>query len=658
MIIAAVSGTYCTPIWPRIVLVLVNIRVLTVVNRGLWVGLVSWAALAAGRPWSVEDLWDCRTASDPQITADGRSVVFVEGWIDRESDRRYSSLRLVSAEGKNLRALTEGARQDTSPRWSPDGTRIAYLSARNGSAQIYVRQVAGGMETQITHREPGPRALAWSPDGGSIAFTAPVTSQREPPAWAPPALLGRLLPAARSYLQVFVVSAAGGAERQLTAGEFDRVGEPVWMPDGRQILASWSAAADDPLAGDDLYAIRVSDGRARRLTEHPGRNIEAVASPDGSKIAYVAADARAQSYTTSKLYVMNADGSRNKILSGLLDRDARRPQWSSDSRTVYFLADDRGSTHVYAARNDATVRQVTAGGGRLRGFSLADDGHAASVRSTLAAPVAIVSFAVDVHSEITTLASLNDTLVAGRDNGPVEEIVYPSGGNHIQGWIVKPPGFDGSKKYPLVLDILEGPGRMYGAEWNGRAQILAAHGFVVLCVNARGAAGYGEQFGNLLPTRFPGDDYEDLMRGVDYVITQGYVDERALMLSGGLTAAWALGHTDRFAAAVVRRPVVDWATDVATRPDGANRAALWMHALPWEDRQQYVERSPLFFAQNFRTPTLILAGESDPESDQLLFALRMKKVDAALIRFPQIERPGDAIAELESTLRWMERSRK
>src|SRR5207253_2821758 len=187
----------------------------------------------------------------------------------------------------------------------------------------------------------------------------------------------------------------------LSSGDFDHGGEPVWMPDGQQILSSWLPDPDDPLRGDEIYAIRASDGRVQRLTNHPGPDEHPVPSPDGSKIAYVAADYKAQSYVTRKLYVMNADGSRVRVLSGLLDRDARNPQWSSDSRTVYFLAGDRGSTRVYGARNDGTLRQAISRPGRLRGFSLADDGRAVSVRSTLTAPVEVVTFAVDVPSEVT-----------------------------------------------------------------------------------------------------------------------------------------------------------------------------------------------------------------------------------------------------------------
>jgi acylaminoacyl-peptidase len=363
--------------------------------------------------------------------------------------------------------------------------------------------------------------------------------------------------------------------------------------------------------------------------------------------------ANPQSYSVRRLYVMNADGSRVKLLSGLLDRDPVALQWSSDSRTVYFLADDRGSTHVYAVRNDGTVRQVTSAPERLNGFSLSDNGRAVSVRSSALEAGNVVTFTVDHVSQAITLTSPNEHLLAERDMSSVEEVKYEPGGQTVQGWVVKPAGFDASKKYPLLLDIRDDPRAMYGVDFNLRAQVFAAHGFVVLCMNPRGAPGYGEIFGNLLHSGFPGDDYDDLMHGVDLVMSKGFVDPMRVSVVGGLVAAWAIGHTDRFRAAVTRRPVADWVTDVATRPDGEYRAKAWMGAMPWEDPDQYRKRSPIFFAQNFKTPTLVLAGDPDPESDELYFALRERKVDAALLRMGSSEKPSEWILELDAILAWL-----
>jgi acylaminoacyl-peptidase len=193
---------------------------------------------------------------------------------------------------------------------------------------------------------------------------------------------------------------------------------------------------------------------------------------------------------------------------------------------------------------------------------------------------------------------------------------------------------------------------MCGVEFPLRAQIFAARGFVVLCVNPRGTPGYGEDFGNLLRTRFPGDDFDDLMRGVDAAIAKGGIDPHRVALSGGLLAAWAIGHTDRFVAAVVRRPIADWTSAVALAPDGYRRAA-WMGAMPWDDPSQYVQHSPIFFAQNFKTPTLVMGD--DVESRELYFALQARKVESALVRLADDGKPATKVLELETELGWLER---
>lgn len=611
--------------------------------------LILFAAtlFAARQPFTADDRWGWRSASDPRISADGQWIVYVEGWNDRTADAAFANLWIVSSDGKTRRPFTEGNWRDHYPRWSPDGKRIAWLSSRTGRQHIRVRPLEAGPETQIATDGQVPLNLAWSPDGDRIAFTARVPAKLEPPAWAPAALLPRLSRPEEGHVQLFVVPISGGAARRVSIGDFDYHGEPTWMPDGQSILASRDDGA--------IYALSLSGGPARQVTHEPGRNEDPSPSSDGSKIAWLAAGPRQQSYVIHKLYVMNADGSRVKMLGGALDRDPVAPQWSSDSRTVYFLADDRGATHVYAARNDGAVRQVTSAVERLTGFSLADNGRAVAVRSSATEAGDVVSFTVDHVSQPVTLASPNDRLLADRDIGAVEGLSYDSSGNAIQAWIVKPPRFDASRKYPLLLDIRDDPREMYGVDFNLRAQIFAANGYVVLCVNPRGTPGSGEQFGNLLHSRFPGDDYDDLMRGVDVVVSKGYVDPKRLVVVGGLLAAWTIGHTDRFRAAVARRPIADWTVDVATAPDGLERALRWMGAMPWDDPEQYWKHSPIYFAQNFKTPTLVLAGEVDPGSEELYFALRAKKVDAALVRMGPGEKPSESVLEMNTILAWLGR---
>jgi acylaminoacyl-peptidase len=601
------------------------------------------AAMSAARiPCSPGDLWEFRTAAEARIRPNGRWVLYRETWNDRETGAEYSNLRMVSSDGREWRAYTEGKWRDWSPRWSGDGARVAWLSDRSGQPQIYIRGFDSRAETRLTSGDAVPLAFSWSAEGDAIAFTARVAVRAELPAWAPPAILEFLRrPEERSAL--FVVPAAGGAAREIPTGGAACRGGPSWSLDGKSLFAA---------CGSGIWQLLTGGGAPRQLTRDAGVYDSPIVSPDGGRIAYLFAEAKPQSYTVRKLYVMNADGTRVRALSGSLDRDAADPQWSSESRTVYFLADDRGSTHVYAARNDGTLRQVTSKPERLSGFSLADNGRAASVRSSAAEAGDVVTFTVDTVSQPVTLAAPNEHLLADRDLGPVEEISYTSDGQTIQAWVVLPPGFDGTRKYPLLVDAADDPRRMYGVEFDLRARIFAAAGFAVLRANPRGTPGYGEQFGNLLRTRYPGDDFDDLMRGVDAVMAKGCVDPARLHIVGGLLSAWAIGHSTRFRSAVARRPIADWTADVALRADGARRAAEWMGALPWDDPDQYVKHSPVYFARNFQTPTLILAGEHDAESDELYFALQARKVESVLVRLPE---PGPAarVLELETILGWL-----
>jgi len=594
----------------------------------------------------VADWWNWRDIASPRINTAGTSVVYAERWNLRDGDRVCANLWTVATAGGTPRRLTDGPWRDSSPVWSPDGRSIAYLSDRAGTTQIWVRRLDNAADRQVTHLDAPPLTVVWSPDGSSLAYTARLVESAPSAAWAPAAILPLLRrPAAR--VQLFVVAVEGGAVHALPlGGALDIHGEPAWMPDGQSILISAAPPpnAANVLEGGEIYAVRLTGGECRQITRRPGPDYAPVPSPDGSRIAWIAREPKAQSYVTSKLYVASADGSRAKVLAGTLDRDVSHVQWSNDSRTVYFLADDRGATHVYAARSDGSVRQVTNTPERLRGFSLAGDGRAVAVRQTSSAPAELVIFPVDLPAKPVKLAAANTALLAERDIGAIEEIQYASDGKTIQGWIVKPPAFDAAKKYPLLVDVDDAPRRMCGSDFRLRAQIFAARGFVVLCANPRGTPGYGEEFGNLIRSRFPGDDFDDLMRGVDHLIAKAYIDPARSAISGGLLAAWAIGHTSRFHSAVVRHAIADWTADVAHAPDGLYRAAGWMGAMPWDDPDQYVKH----------TPTLVIAGDRDPGAEELYFALQARKVDSALVHFGAA-RPSQVILEWEATLGWLER---
>ncbi|HWB85114.1 MAG TPA: prolyl oligopeptidase family serine peptidase [Bryobacteraceae bacterium] len=621
-------------------------------RTGLLFAVCVLCAPAAPRLFGPEDLWAWRNVESTRITAGGERVMYVEMWSDRARDATYSNLWEITTGGKDRQQITSGNFRDRAPEWSPDGASVAFLSERDGKTQIRIHRLDSGRETALADGGTTPQSFAWSPDGAWIAFTAPGRAADG----GKYALVTRAPWRAAADAAVFVAPVAGGAARQVSADGFDCHGAPSWTMDGKSILIAAQAVppGGEPEGGDDLYEFRVADSAVTQLTSNHAWNARPTPSPDGSKIAFLAGDAKRQSYVIRKLFAMNADGGRVKVLSGMLDRDVREPHWSSDSRTLYFLADDQGATHVYAARADGTVRQITTAAERLHSFSLADNGQAAAVRASAVDPSDAVTFSIYGKAATAPLTAVNAGLLAECESGAVEEIRYPSsGGQKIQGWIVKPPQFDTGRRYPLVVETSSGAHTMAGVEFRRRAQIYAGRGYVVLYVNAHGSSGYGEEFGNTLPTNFPDSAYDDLMHGVDYVLGRGYIDTKRMAVVGGLTAAWAIGHTNRFAAAVADHAITDWTTHVGTAKDGYYDALRLLQAMPWEEPERYERHSPLFFAGNFKTPTLVLAGEKDPDSEALFFALQAKKVQSALMRVPQNGSTGDEIASVDAILAWL-----
>ena len=663
--------------------------------------LAALGAMCAKTPMTSADLWELRTAGDPQITKDGKSVVYTVGWADKMTDQQYSSLWIAGSDGNDPRPLTTGAFRDSSPRLSPDNTKLAYLSNRSGRTQIRVRWLDSGQEAQITDLTETPASIEWSPDGKWISYIARVPGKSEwqikmpeRPAgarWAePPVIIERLrwrqdgyglLPP--GYFHIFAVPATGGTPRQITTGDFNHGGPQgntsyAWSPDSKTIYVSASriADADYNLKGGDIYAFAVADGAVKQLTTREGPDSNPVPSPGGSKIAYVGHDWRFQSYNVNHLFVMNADGTGITPLTPKWDRDVRAPKWSWDGKTIYFLSDDRGVTHLYSvAAEGGEAKQLTSGtyqlgGGRAGDFTLANNMMIATVRTAPQEPGEVVTFYAHRGNDQTRVTQLNDSLLADRELGEVEEITYDSfDGKPIQGWIVKPPKFDPAKKYPLILDIHGGPHAMFGVGFQGEFQIRAARGFVVLYTNPRGSTGYGEDFGNIIHTKYPGDDYKDLMAGVDKILTKNYIDPKRMGVTGGsgggLLTAWVIGHTDRFAAAVSQYPVTNWITQAGTADGGYTHSALWMKSLPWENPKQFLDHSPVFFAQNFKTPTMVITGEADyrtpmAESEELYFALKARKVPAVLVKVPDEPhgiraRTSHYIAKVEHILAWMEK---
>jgi dipeptidyl aminopeptidase/acylaminoacyl peptidase len=627
--------------------------------------------------------------ADPQVSPDGRQIVYTRRWVDPMNDRWSSQLWIMGADGSRNRFLAEGS----TPRWSPDGTRIAYTApGEPGGTQIHVRWMdAEGATSQITRGQESPADLQWSPDGTRILFHATVPAG--PPAgWsidlprAPegarwtgsPVIEDRIqfrrdgqgwLP--RGDRHLFLVDADGGTAVRLTDGDWSHNGAR-WMPDGRSVVFQSHRVPDAERLWREahIYILDVETRQIRQLTETRGPKSNPTPSPDGRLIAFSGHDWTDDTYVESRLYVMNADGSNVRELAQGVDRSPARLTWGRDGRGIYFTTQDRGASNLHYAPLSGPARQVTAGNHVLALGDIAPGGLAVATVTSPHDPGSLVTFDVRRPTPRTLFAT-NRAALADLRLGDVEEVWYRSVDDwDIQGWIIKPPDFDPARKYPLILVIHGGPHAMYNVGFNFAWQNHAANGYVVLYTNPRGSSGYGSEFGNAIKRAYPGKDYDDLMAGVDTLINRGYIDERNLFVyggsGGGVLTAWIVGHTDRFAAAVSKAPVINWLSFVGTT-DGSS----WYHnfdSLPWDDPSEHLRRSPLMYVGNVTTPTMLMTGERDmrtpiSQTEEYYMALQMQGVPTAMVRLTDgwhtRSNPPSNFMRVQLYLRnWFERYRR
>ena len=638
-------------------------------SRIAFFALFPAALLAVGAPAAVqaqdepdgtlklETYLDWEWAGNPQLSPDGEQIVFTLTRVDKVNDRRKSSIFIMNADGSRMRFLLDGS----SPSWSPSGDRIAYTAeGEPEGSQIHVRWMdAEGATTQITHVENSPSNIEWSPDGRQVAFSMTVDSEHPWPISLPgrpdgakwteaPKVVDRLWYRRdrrgyvdEGYTHLFVVPADGGTARQLTDGDWNHNGV-AWTPDGEEVLFTSLRVedAEHEWRQSDVYSVRVATGDVTRLTERPGPHGSPLPSPDGRLVAFTGNDFTTDTYVTRKLYVMNRDGSRIRMISEGFDRQPSGLIWADDGSGLYMTVRSEGTSNVHFASVDGGVTPMTEGNHMLS-LSSVEAGRAVGTLSSHHEPGDVVTFSLRDPDEITRLTRVNADVLAGVELGDVEEIWYKSVEDYdIQGWIIKPPDFDPSKQYPLILAIHGGPHGMYNVGFNFGWQNHAANGYVVLYTNPRGSSGYGSAFGNSIKNAYPGKDFDDLMAGVDSVVARGYVDESNMFVygcsGGGVLTSWVVGHTDRFAAASANCPVTNWLSFVGTT-DGASWYRNFKE-FPWDDPSEHLRRSPLMYVGNVKTPTMLMTGEGDlrtpmPQTEEYYQALRVLKVPTAMIRF-------------------------
>jgi len=647
------------------------------------------------------DVFELERAGDPQISPDGSRIVYERRAADIMTDRTVSSIWIINSDGANHRPLLADGSSFNSPRWSPNGDRLAYLTDIEGRGpQIHVRWMDTGQTAVLTNVQSGPRGLSWSPDGAQLAFSMFVPSEGKPLAppppapegaeWAPGAKVIETMPFradGRGNLplgntHIFVLSAEGGTPRQLTSGDYNHGGNLAWTSDGGRIIFAANRQVDyqhDPVESE-LWSVDLANGSLQQLTDRNGPDFGPVMSPDGKSVAYLGFDDHMMGYENTAVYVLDLDGSESRKISGDFDRGIDDVQWAGNSRSFYIQYNDRGRTHIASMSMSGDIESITDDvGGAILGrpylsgrFSTADNDAFAY---TAGRPTRPAEVGIGRGNRATSrLTELNEDALGHKAISPIEEISWRSsvGDLDIQGWLVFPPDFDPEKKYPLLLEIHGGPRAAYGPQFSPEIQLFAAAGYVVLYANPRGSTSYGYDFVNEIHHNYPSQDYDDLMSGVDAVIERGYIDTEQLFVTGGsgggVLTAWIVGKTDRFAAAVVAKPVINWISHTLTADGTHSWTRYWFEKKPWEDFETYWAQSPLSLVGNVTTPTALLAGEADyrtpiGESEQFYHALMLRKIPTVLIRIPEAShgiaaRPSHLMAKVDNILAWFARYRK
>jgi len=648
--------------------------------------------------------------ADPQIAPDGSAIAFVRVTVNEKENRYETSLFTVPTSGAEApRQLTSHVR-DTMPRWSPDGRRIAFARSveKDGKpqpGQVYVLDLNGGEAYALTQDTKGVTSIEWSPDGKTVAFTAPVEGVEEDKpkdAKSDVQVITRAVYRSNGnptyvdagrHTHIFTVAATNGADKpqtkQITDGEYDER-EIEWSPDGSKLyfVSTRVPEAYYEANDSDLYSVAATGGTITRVASIDGTINGPRVSPDGHRIAFVGTPHGnpVRSYSQSDLFVVDAaPGSAPRNLTDKYDFDIasgiggdQAPPRGSSSSGLVWSKDGASLIVVSAEHGSANLKRLTIATGKLD--PLTDGEHAvgaftatpdgAKIAATISTQTNVGDlFMIDAKPRRIT--TVNEDLFKDIQQSEPEEIWYKSfDGKNVQGWILKPPDFDSSKKYPLILEIHGGPHAAYGNVYTHEFQWMAAKGYVVLFTNPRGSTSYGQEFGNIIQYHYPGDDFKDLMAGVDELLKRGYIDANRMGVTGGsgggLLTNWTITQTQRFKAAVAQRDIADWYGFWFTADFWLSKPT-WFRKAPWEDPQDFAARSPITHVANVTTPTMFVLGDQDyrtppGEGGEMMFrALKYRKIPTVMVRFPrenhELSRSGEPkhrVERLQHIVGWMD----
>jgi dipeptidyl aminopeptidase/acylaminoacyl peptidase len=696
-------------------------RILSCGLAALCCAILSANSLAQARPISEKDLFLFHWIADPQLSADGAETAFVDVTADEKRMDYETALWRVSSHGGEMRKLTSGKR-DSSPRWSPDGKYLAFLRAveKDGKpqpAQLFVLPLEGGEPWQLTKLPKGVSQPEWSKDGKTIAFLSTSNDQDlkvaaceankdtdkakcKPLRDTDVQVITRAQYRLNNtgYLDfsrpshVWTVAFSPDAQamatpKQLTHGEF-REGGIAWAPDGSRIYYA-SDRDSEPyyeLPKSTIYSVPAAGGEPVEVTRFSGMLNGISVSPQGDHLVFLGVSATpVQSHRKSDLWVVDLPGGNKKNLSanydwemgGFIIGDSDPPRaggenraaWNADGQSVTLIIAKQGRANLerFEVKTSA-ISAVTSGDQAVTHFS----SNGRDFVARISTPVNLNDlYYVAGGAAPKRLTSINEKLFSGLKLTPPREIWYKSfDGQKINALVQLPPDFDPNKKYPLILNIHGGPHTAYGYTFVHEMQWMAAKGYVVLYPNPRGSTSYGEAFGNVIQYKYPGDDYKDLMAGVDELIHDGYVDEKRMGVTGGsgggLLTNWVVGHTNRFAAAVAQRDIADWGAWWYTA-DIIFFHENWFKVPPFVNPAQFRERSPITYINNVKTPMMFILGDSDsrtpPETggDEMFRALKYKKIPTVMVRFPgeshelsRSGKPWHRVERLEHIVNWFD----